>query len=144
MIRYLKRLNSSTFVRMKTFPMYGGSAPSLHRESTDSLIFCIAPDPPTGIFGTYYMPTLADYEEQTAYHNRISNTIIDYDHRIVCYDQIIYDDMRVELAEYAGLTLNVLQSTVISEVRPAYDSTSIHIIDDDSKSINFVKTDEMP
>ena len=41
MIRYLKRLISSKFVRVKAFPMYGGigvSAPSLHRESTDSLI----------------------------------------------------------------------------------------------------------
>ena len=41
MIRYLKRLKASTFVRAKAFPMYGGmgvSAPSLHRESTDSLI----------------------------------------------------------------------------------------------------------
>ena len=41
MIMYLKRLKSSKFVRVKAFPMYGGigvSAPSLHRESTDSLI----------------------------------------------------------------------------------------------------------
>ena len=41
MIRHLKRLKSSKFVRVKAFPMYGGigvSAPSLHRESTDSLI----------------------------------------------------------------------------------------------------------
>ena len=41
MIIYLKRLKSSKFVRVKAFPMYGGigvSAPSLHRESTDSLI----------------------------------------------------------------------------------------------------------
>ena len=38
MIRYPKRLKSSTFVRVKVFPMYGGmgvSTPSLHRESTD-------------------------------------------------------------------------------------------------------------
>ena len=37
----IKRLKSSKFVRVKAFPMYGGisvSAPSLHRESTDSLI----------------------------------------------------------------------------------------------------------
>ena len=36
-----KRLKSSKFVHVKSFPMYGGigvSAPSLHRESTDSLI----------------------------------------------------------------------------------------------------------
>ena len=46
MVRYLKRLKSSKFVRVKAFPMYGGigvSAPSLHRESTDSLILsCIS------------------------------------------------------------------------------------------------------
>ena len=43
MIIYLKRLKSSKFVRVKASPMYGGigvSAPSLHRESTDSLIPC--------------------------------------------------------------------------------------------------------
>ena len=41
MVRYLKRLKSSKFVYVKAFPMYGGigvSAPSLHRESTDSLM----------------------------------------------------------------------------------------------------------
>ena len=44
MVRYLKRLKSSNFVRVKAFPMYGGigvSAPSLHRESTDSLIIIV-------------------------------------------------------------------------------------------------------
>ena len=44
MVRYLKRLKSSKFVRVKAFPMYGGigvSAPSLHRESTDSLMIFI-------------------------------------------------------------------------------------------------------
>ena len=53
MIIYLKRLKSSKFVRVKAFPMYGGigvSAPSLHRESTDSLIYpqCV----PAELFGT--------------------------------------------------------------------------------------------
>ena len=41
MVRYLKRLKSSRLGRVQDFPMYGGlgmSAPSLHRESTDSLI----------------------------------------------------------------------------------------------------------
>ena len=40
-IIYLKRLKSSKLVRVKAFPMYCGigvSPPSLHRESTDSLI----------------------------------------------------------------------------------------------------------
>ena len=42
MVRYLKRLKSSRLGRVQAFPMYGGlgmSAPSLHRESTDSLIW---------------------------------------------------------------------------------------------------------
>ena len=42
MVRYLKMLKSSRLGRVQAFPMYGGlgmSAPSLHRESTDSLIF---------------------------------------------------------------------------------------------------------
>ena len=41
MVRHLKRLKSSRLGRVQAFPMYGGlgmSAPSLHRESTDSLI----------------------------------------------------------------------------------------------------------
>ena len=41
MVRYLKRLKSSRLGRVQAFPMYGGlgmSAPSLHRESTDSLM----------------------------------------------------------------------------------------------------------
>ena len=41
MVRYLKRLKSSRLGRVQAFPMYGGlgmSAPSLHRESTDSLL----------------------------------------------------------------------------------------------------------
>ena len=44
MVRYLKRLKSSKSGRAQAFPMYGGlgmSAPSLHRESTDSLILLL-------------------------------------------------------------------------------------------------------
>ena len=44
MVRYLKRLKSSRLGRVQAFPMYGGlgmSAPSLHRESTDSLMIFI-------------------------------------------------------------------------------------------------------
>ena len=43
MVSYLKRLKSSRLGHVQAFPMYGGlyigmSAPSLHTESTDSLI----------------------------------------------------------------------------------------------------------
>ena len=44
MVRYLKRLKSSKLGRVQAFAMYGGlgmSAPSLHRESTDSLIVAV-------------------------------------------------------------------------------------------------------
>ena len=53
MVRYLKRLKSSRLGRVQAFPMYGGlgmSAPSLHRESTDSLIgWCIRKRPYTEV-----------------------------------------------------------------------------------------------
>ena len=45
MVRYLKRLtNPQALGRMQAFSMYGGlgiSAPSLRRESTDSLIIIV-------------------------------------------------------------------------------------------------------
>ena len=50
MVRLLKRLKPSPLRRVQAFPMYGAlgrSAPSLHRESTDSLIHaqvhCVLP-----------------------------------------------------------------------------------------------------
>ena len=77
MVRYLKRLKSSRLGCVQAFPMYGGlgmSAPSLHRESTDSLIYmyhgseqftlysdfstaCIAPDSTiaTKVGNNYYI-----------------------------------------------------------------------------------------
>ena len=56
MIIYLKRLKSSKFVRVKAFPMYGGigvSAPSLHRESTDSLIIHVMVNVMSGRAGVH-------------------------------------------------------------------------------------------
>ena len=57
MVRYLKRLKSSRLGRVQAFPMYGGlgmSAPSLHRESTDSLIYIY-------IFRWYVVPQFSFY-----------------------------------------------------------------------------------
>ena len=57
MIIYLKRLKSSKFVRVKAFPMYGGigvSAPSLHRESTDSDSYSHKMTGVSFIEGTYF------------------------------------------------------------------------------------------
>ena len=79
------------------------------------------------------MAPLADYEEQIRGINRIRDTVINATRRIVCYSQIIYDDMRLEVTEYAGLTLAVRDSSVLTEVQRMYDQVTIQIIDDDSE-----------
>ena len=78
------------------------------------------------------MAPMTDYEEQIRFANRIRNDIINATRRIICYNQIIYDDIRLEVSEYAGLTLAVRDSSVITLVRPLYDQVAIQILDDDS------------
>ena len=95
-------------------------------------MFCSAPNTPT-IFGAYLEAPLTDFEEQVQGFNAIRNERINATQRIVCYNQLVYDDMRLELTEYAGLTLAVGRSTVRAEVRPMYDQVAIEIVDDDSK-----------
>ena len=53
--------------------------------------------------------------------------------RIVCYDQPVYDDMRLEGDEWLGLTLGVDRSSVLTTVQPMYDQAAIFIQDNDSK-----------
>ena len=65
--------------------------------------------------------------------NRIRNAVISESRRLICYDQIIYDDMHLEVPEYAGLALAVRDATVHTEVQPMYDQIAIYILDDDSK-----------
>ena len=58
--------------------------------------------------------------------------------RIVCYEQSIYDDLRLELDEYIGLTLGVRDNemtTSRTEVRPMFDQASILIVDNDGELI---------
>ena len=78
-----------------------------------------------------------DYAEQTFGVNAIDDQLITAEMRIVCYDQPIYDDERLEVSEYAGLTLdvydNILFATVLTEVQELYDFVSIRILDDDSE-----------
>ena len=57
--------------------------------------------------------------------------------RIVCYDQPIYEDMRLEGDEWLGLTLDVDRASVPTTVRPMYDQAAILIQDNDSKIHNF-------
>ena len=78
-----------------------------------------------------------DYAEQTFGVNAIDDELITAVMRIVCYDQPIYDDRRLEVSEYAGLTLdvddNMQFTTVRTEVQFLYNFVSIRILDDDSE-----------
>ena len=87
------------------------------------------------------MRPMTDYEEQTSpFSSRISNTVINATRTIICYDQPIYDDDRLEPIEYAGLGLSanpedffINPSSVLTIVRPMYDDSVICIVDDDGK-----------
>ena len=92
----------------------------------------VAPDIIDFFILAYPILPMTDYEEQTIATNLIMGTKITAERRIVCYNQTIYNDMRLEVAEYTGLGLvpNTL-STVLTEVEPMYNESSILIIDDD-------------
>ena len=83
------------------------------------------------------MAERTDYAEQTFHVNTIGDQLINATMRIVCYNQPIYDDKRLEVSEYAGLTLDVDDdirvTTVRTEVQELYDFASIRICDDDSE-----------
>ena len=79
------------------------------------------------------MAPMTDYEEQIRGINHIRNTVINETRRIICYNQPIYDDMRLEMSEYAGLTLDIRDSSVFTVVRPMYDQVAIEILDNDGK-----------
>ena len=85
---------------------------------------------------SYNMIPFSDYEQQQLLSNRIRSIGINATRRVICYDQPIYDDMRLEVAEYFGMTLTVQSmppTTVLTEVRPMYDQVAIMIVDDDGK-----------
>ena len=96
-----------------------------------------APDVPT-ILGQYFMLNGTDYAQQTRAINAIDDETIrenDFNEirRIVCYNQSIYDDMRLEDDEWLGLTLSVDRASVLTIVRPMYDQAAIMIQDNDSE-----------
>ena len=77
-----------------------------------------------------------DYARQTVTVNIIDDQSISEVRRIICYSQPIYDDLSLELDEYAGLTLGVrdsINTTVPTLVEPLYDQASILILDNDSE-----------
>ena len=84
--------------------------------------------------GNYTMAPLTDYEEQTESQNRIRNTVINATRRLICYNQPVYNDERLELREYAGLQLSVQNASVgLVLVQEQYDNAAILILDDDSQ-----------
>ena len=84
----------------------------------------------------YLMLERTDFAQQTEPLNAIDDAFITELMRIVCYNQPIYEDLRLELDEYAGLTLGVRETgtTVHTVVRPMYDEASILIVDNDGES----------
>ena len=82
------------------------------------------------------MAERSDFHHQTAAINLIDDFLIREQMRIVCYNQTIYDDLRLEANEYAGLTLGVEdypQTTVLTLVKELFDQASILILDNDSE-----------
>ena len=104
-----------------------------------SLSIPTAPDEPN-FLGIYPMADGTDYAQQTPASNLIDDTFITEGTRLICYNQPIYDDMHVELDEYAGLTLGVIDNdnvltTIPTRMEPMYDQVSILIVDNDSESM---------
>ena len=102
-----------------------------------SLSISTAPDKPN-FLGMYHMADGADFAQQTPASNLIDDIFIIQEMRLICYNQPIYDDMHVELDEYAGLTLGVIDNdnvltTILTRMEPMYDQVSILIVDNDSE-----------
>ena len=80
------------------------------------------------------MTQFTDYEEQTRSRNHIRNILINATRRVICYDQSIYNDVRLELMEYVGLQLDVREASIdLVLVQEQYDNAAILILDDDSQ-----------
>ena len=95
----------------------------------------LAPDEFDDFDGIYPMLPLTDYEEQIIGINRIRDMVIsEVTSRVVCYNQSIYDDLRLEKMEYAGLGLAVRNSTVDRvDIQKPFHNTAIQIIDNDGQ-----------
>ena len=83
------------------------------------------------------MVELSDYEQPILGFNPIRDKEINATRRVICYNQTIYDDVRLEMSEYAGMTLAVdsdpARTTVKTLIQPMYDQVAIQILDDDGK-----------
>ena len=78
-----------------------------------------------------------DYEKQS---NALKDERISDLHRRICYNQTIYDDKRLEAAEYVGLSLKIQDLVEIGgpttvTTRVGIEHTAIKIIDNDGNLI---------
>ena len=88
--------------------------------------------------GIYPMVERTDYQEQRRGQNAIIHEQITYLMRVVCYNQVIYDDLRLESREFLGLTLEVQPVPFFTSIRTDtehfFGDAAIQIIDDDGKN----------
>ena len=80
----------------------------------------------------------SDYEEETQFASTIRGTFIEEERRQICYNQVVYDDERLELTEAAGLDLVPDDLDTQVKVEPFYNDSVVFIIDDDSKSTHCI------
>ncbi|CAI8013544.1 hypothetical protein GBAR_LOCUS8570 [Geodia barretti] len=91
----------------------------------------------------YPMAERSDFQQQTSAVNSIDDVLISQLMRIVCYNQTIYDDLRLEANEYAGLMLEVRdnpQTTVLTLEKELFNETSILIVDNDRAVVGLEMT----
>ena len=74
-------------------------------------------------------PFNEDYPQQLLGVNDLRAIPIIEIRRTICYNQTIYDDVRLEADEWTGLTLTIGAST--ARTVTGIDHTAIRIIDDD-------------
>ena len=92
--------------------------------------------------GFYRMDEGADYPPVIAGFNPIMNMVITGTNRVICYNQTIYDDDRVEEDEFFSLTLTVQDgSAQITLVDPQLSTAVIKIVDDDGEFKSLCCTD---
>ena len=84
-----------------------------------------------GIFNSHNMIPRSDYEEETRFSSTIRSTFIEEERRQICYNQVVYDDERLELTETAGLGLVPDDLDTDVYVEPFYGDSVFFIIDDD-------------
>ena len=82
------------------------------------------------------MDPMADYPPPVVEFNpiKVMNLIITETNRVICYNQTIYDDNRIEDDEYFSLILIVQTgSAMTTQVSPDFSTVLIKIVDDDGE-----------